>query len=123
MIGINEMGRGTLEGFIEEYKKVVYRMKELQPNAIIIMEAIMKVGGKKSETDAIFNNMNITLRNEAIARLADNEKIFYFDMNPAVVDEEGNLSAEYSFDGVHLKAQYVQIWRDYLYANGIVRIE
>ncbi|MBQ8591135.1 MAG: acylhydrolase [Lachnospiraceae bacterium] len=123
MIGINEMGRGTLEGFMEEYTKVVKRIKELQPDAIIILEAIMKVGKEKSDSDDIFNNVNITKRNAAIAELADNESIFYFDMNPAVVDEDGNLNAEYSFDGIHLKAQYVQIWKDYLYANGIVRTE
>lgn len=123
MIGINEMGRGTLEGFMEEYTKVVNRIRELQPNAVIILEAIMKVGKTKSDTDAIFNNVNIEKRNNAISKLADNETIFYFDMNPTVVDEEGNLNKEYSFDGIHLKAQYVQIWKDYLYANGVVAVE
>lgn len=123
MVGINEMGRGTTEQFAEEYTKVVERIAELQPDALIILEAIMYVGKEKSESDPIFNNANIALRNEAISRLADNQRIFYFDMNPTVLDEEGNLRKEYSFDGVHLRGQYMQIWKDYLYANGIVEAE
>lgn len=123
MIGINEMGRGTLDEFMAEYTKVVERIKELQPDAVVILEAIMKVGAKKSDSDPIFNNPNITARNEAISKLADNKRVFYFDMNPVVVDEKGNLNAQYSFDGIHLKAQYVQIWKDFLYANGVVEEE
>lgn len=123
MVGINEMGRGTLEEFTAEYTRVVERIAELQPDAIIILEAIMYVGKNKSESDPVFNNSNIAARNEAIARLSDNRKIFYFDMNPTVTDEEGNLRKEYSFDGVHLRGQYVRIWKDYLYANGVVEAE
>lgn len=123
MIGINEMGRGTLDEFIAEYTRVVERIKELQPDAVVILEAIMKVGQKKSDKDAIFNNPNITARNEAIAGLADNKRVFYFDMNPTVVDEQGALNAQYSFDGIHLKAEYIQIWKDFLYTNGVVEAE
>ncbi len=120
MVGINEMGRGTVEEFGVEYAKVVERIAALQPDALIILEAIMYVGKEKSDSDEIFNNANIALRNAAIASLADNKRIFYFDMNPTVIDEEGFLRKDYSFDGVHLRGQYVSIWRDYLYTNGVV---
>ena len=35
MIGINEMGTGTVDSFIEKYQEVVAHLQELQPNAII----------------------------------------------------------------------------------------
>lgn len=34
-IGINEMGRGTLDGFMEQYAQSVQKFRELQPDAII----------------------------------------------------------------------------------------
>lgn len=36
-------------------------------------------------------------------------------------DENGNLISDYTFDQIHLKAKYYQLWKDYLFAHGIVR--
>lgn len=45
-IGINEMGRGTLDGFMNEYQNTVEKFKTLQPDAIIYVQAIMHVTSK-----------------------------------------------------------------------------
>lgn len=121
MLGINEMGTGTTETFMEEYKAVVDRIRELQPDAVIFVEGIMKVTGSKDAEDPIFNNKNIEEKNAAIAQLADNRNIFYIDVNEAVCDAEGNLNAEYTIDEVHLKAKYYEIWKQFLLEHGIER--
>ena len=118
-IGINEMGTGTVDTFMKKYEEAVQRIGELQPDAIIYVEAIMKVGKEKSETDPIFNNAGITERNDRIAQLADGQKIFYIDMNEVVCDEEGNLSAEESFDQLHLYGGNYGLWVDFLKTKGI----
>ena len=118
-IGINEMGTGTVDTFMKKYEEAVQRFQELQPDAIIYVEAIMKVGKEKSETDPIFNNAGITERNDRIAQLADGQKIFYIDMNEVVCDEEGNLSAEQSFDQLHLYGGNYYLWVDFLKTKGI----
>lgn len=123
MVGINELGRGNTELFMEQYAKVVNRIRELQPDAIIFVEGIMRVAGKKNASDAIFNNTNINEKNERIRELADNKDIFYIDVNEVVCDEEGNLNADYTSDEVHLKAVYYQIWKEFLLEHGIVREE
>lgn len=123
MVGINELGRGNTELFMEQYARVVERIRELQPDAIIFVEGIMRVAGKKNATDAIFNNTNINEKNERIRELANNRDIFYIDVNEAVCDEEGNLNAAYTFDEVHLKAAYYEIWKEFLLEHGIVREE
>ena len=48
MVGINEMGTGTPESFFEEYARAVYRIRQLQPQAIVFVEGIMRVAGEKS---------------------------------------------------------------------------
>lgn len=121
MLGINELGTGTTKSFMEEYKKVVARLRELQPDAILFVEGIMRVTGTKNEEDPIFNNTNINEKNNEIAKLADGKDIFYIDVNDAVCDEKGNLNSEYTVDDVHLKAQYYSIWKEFLLKHGIVR--
>lgn len=119
MVGINELGRGTTEDFMEKYTEVVDTLHEWNPDARIIIQGIMKVSKKKDTEDKVFNNSNITGRNHAIATLADNYHIFYIDMNEAVCDEEGNLNAEYTHDQIHLLGMYNDLWKDFLMTKGI----
>lgn len=119
MIGINEMGTGTVESFLEKYQEVVNHLQELQPDAIIYLQAIMKVTTERSAQGDYINNEGIVARNEGIAQMADNERIFYLDVNPLICDETGGMEPSYTFDGVHLKAKYIEIWKDYLKTHAI----
>ena len=121
MLGINELGRGTTESFFQVYADAVNRIRMLQPDALIFIQGIMRVGEEKNSTDAVFNNANINARNQAISMMADNRSIFYLEINDAVCDETGNLISDYTFDQIHLKAKYYQLWKDYLLAHGILR--
>ena len=62
MIGINEMGTGTPESFFEAYARAVYKIRELQPDAIIFVQGIMRVAGQKNASDPVFNNTNWYIR-------------------------------------------------------------
>lgn len=123
MLGINELGRGTTETFIEEYKKVIEKLQKLQPDAIIFVEGIMKVSKKKSDSDPIFNNKNIKDKNDHLVLLADNKDIFYIDVNEAIADKTGGIPEKYTFDNIHLKAAYYSIWTDFLLKHGVIREE
>lgn len=119
MVGINELGRGTTEDFMAKYTEVVDTLHELCPDAKIMIQGIMHVSEKKSSSDAIFNNSNISARNNAIATLADNVHFFYIDMNEAVCDENGNLNAEYTHDQIHLLGMYNDLWKQFLLEHGV----
>lgn len=122
-IGINEMGRGTLEGFMEKYAQSVEMMEQLQPGAIIYVQAIMKVTKEKSDSDAIFNNAGIQARNEEIQKLADGERVFYIDVNEVVCDENGGLKESLTFDNLHLYGSKYDIWVNFLKTKGIKEAE
>lgn len=119
MIGINEMGTGDVDYFISHYEEAVNRIKELQPGAIIYLQSILRVTAERSEKGDYINNEGIDARNERIAELADNQTVFYLDINSVVCDESGGLNPEYTFDGVHLYAQYIHIWKEYLMSHGV----
>lgn len=118
MLGINELGRGTPDTFAEEFRRVVKRIQELQPDAVIVMEAIMHVTETKDAEETYINNAEINARNEKLKELADSEGVYWLDVNPVTDDgEKGCLVEEYSFDGVHLKVKYIDIWKDFILEN------
>ena len=94
-------------------------MQQLQPDAVIYLQAIMKVTAERSGQGDYITNEGIEARNEEIAKLADDEKIFYLDVNPLICDETGGMVASYTYDGVHLKAQYIPIWLDFLKEHAV----
>ena len=120
MLGINELGTGTAESWAAQYKVLLDEVRELQPDAIIFLQAIFHTTQKKSDA-TFYKNSTIDERNAELQKLADNKDVFYIDSNPVFDDDTGALTAEYSGDGVHVKAPYYTMWRDYLYQFGVVR--
>ncbi len=120
-IGINEMGTGTVDSFMEAYQEAVNRLRELQPDADLFLCGIMYVRQSKSESDPIFNNPGIRERNDRIAQLADQNTIFYLDINEVTSDETGNLNPDYTWDEVHLLGKYNVLWTEYLSKHGICK--
>lgn len=118
-IGINEMGRGNLESFMQQYEMSLQKFKQLQPDAVIYVQGIMRVTKEKSDADKIFNNEGICARNDRIAQLADNRTVFYIDMNEVVCDGQGNLRDDLTFDDLHLFGSKYGIWVDFLKTKGI----
>lgn len=121
MLGINEMGTGTLEAFVKKYGECIQRIRELQPDAVIFLQAVMEVSAERSGQGDYVTNEGIRERNSAIREMADGVTYIFLDVNPLLCDEEGGLKPDYSYDGVHLKAQYVEIWENFLMDHGVVK--
>ena len=123
MLGVNELGTGTAETYYQQFKKVVDRIKELQPDAIIFVESIIHVADFADDEGGYVNNKAINERNSWLKKLADNEKVFYIDANEVLDDEDGALHSDWTFDGIHLKAENIKPWKQYILAHGVVKDE
>lgn len=121
MVGINECGFGTPETFYEKYSDVIKRIRLMQPDAIIYIEGNLLVTDEESAKDTKITNENISARNELIATIANQTDIFYIDINESRLCENGSLKPEYTWDQVHIKAQYYDIWREFLMEHAVVR--
>lgn len=119
MVGINECGTGTPESFYERYRDVVMDIRRLQPEALIFIQGNLFVTQKKSEDGDSITNENIAARNNLIATLANQKDIFYIDINESSLCDEGALISDYTWDQVHVKAQYYPIWKDFLLRHAI----
>ena len=118
MLGINELGYNQ-EKTLKKYKDLLKFVQEKQSNAIIYIEANLHVAAERSNKDKKINNININKINNEISKLADNEKIFFIDVNEKFDDENGNLSSNYTQDNVHIYAKYYKEWSDWLSQNAV----
>ena len=119
MLGMNELGYGNTEMYLEQYRQVLIQIREWQPEAIIYIMANLHVSEEKNNMETEFNNMNINSKNAASAELANGTDVFYLDVNPVFTDEEGYLNAELTFDGVHLYAKHYDAWREFLLEHAV----
>lgn len=121
MVGINECSYGTPESFYELYREVIEDIRKLQPEALIFIESNLLVTQSKSDSDQGITNENISSRNELIATLANQKDTFYVDINQSSLCENGALLPEFTWDQIHIKAQYYTVWKDFLLEHGIVK--
>jgi lysophospholipase L1-like esterase len=113
MLGINELGTGTTEYFVSHYADMIARIQAADPDVKIYIQSIFYVSQAKNDSSE-FKNDTIRARNQALAALANGTDIFYLEVNTVLSNQTGALLSEYTGDGVHLKAKYYPLWRDYL---------
>jgi lysophospholipase L1-like esterase len=109
-LGMNELGYPSVDNYISKYKQMLTDIQAKQPGVPIYIESIIQVTKEKSDSHEYMTKQRIDEFNAALAQLADNETIFYIDVNPQLIDDEGYLKADYSSDGVHLVYGKYAIW-------------
>jgi hypothetical protein len=120
MLGINEAGRGTAVSFANQFKEDILYIRQAQPTAKIVIVGITGVTRAYSNSNADRSTDNLATRNVFLSYLANGVDVFYLDLNDSVCDDDGAMYAEYSYDGVHLKAQYYDLWADYICSHAFV---
>ena len=122
LLGINEIGY-SYDWIVTRYEKLISRLQELQPGAVIVIQSNMHVTKAKSDSSPkTFNNTRINELNRRLSELADGKKVFYLSFESIFDGADGNMNPDYSGDGVHLKAKSYKIWRDYLLSEGMLRL-
>lgn len=116
LLGINEMGY-DLDKTVSKYKELVNKIQASQDGAIIYIQANLHVTETKSKSSSTFSNSRINNLNSKLAQIANNQNIFYIDINEEFDDENGNLPSSYSQDGVHIYAKYYKDWTNWITEN------
>lgn len=117
MLGYNELGWPYPEEFIKYYAKVLDLIKEANPAAEIYVECVIPVArtitgsGVDPETE---NNENIARFNRYIREMCKEQKVYFLNVQEALVDSEGYLPDGAASDGIHMKKEYCMKWLDYI---------
>lgn len=113
MLGLNEIG-DSIDYTTGMYKSLVEQIQQVQPSALIFLEANLHVTNWYSQQNPSQSNERLDTYNQKIAELANNTNIFYIDINEIFDDENGALPADYTGDGIHPYAKYYTDWSEWL---------
>lgn len=119
MFGINEAGYDT-DVFAAKFRTVVEEIRSYQPDAIIYIQSILYVTQKHESSYPVFSSDNLKAKNAKLKEMANGVDVFYLEVNDVLNDGTDHLPSDYTGDGVHLKANYYYLWRDYVMANAVV---
>lgn len=119
MLGINELGY-DFEQTVGRFQSMINNIQNLQPDALIFLQANLHITEKKSASSPIYNNENINRFNQEVEKLADSRQLFYLDVNELFDDENGNLSVEYTVDESHVLGKYYADWVDWILKHAII---
>ncbi|MDO4294675.1 MAG: GDSL-type esterase/lipase family protein [bacterium] len=120
MLGINEMGY-PYESTVAKYQKLVDRVRELQPSALLFLQANLHVTKEKSEANPMYSNEKINQLNQAIQEMTDGSTSFYLDVNELFDDDTGSLAPEYTVDNAHVLGKYYAEWARWILTKTIQR--
>jgi lysophospholipase L1-like esterase len=108
MIGTNNSGNNTSEQIAEGVKAIVDKLKEKLPETKVLVLAIFPRGANKDDVRRKVNQG----ANELIAKLADDKQVFFLDIGPKFLAEDGTLSKEVMPDLLHLNEKSYRIWAE-----------
>ena len=113
-LGINETPLGP-DGIMRSYQKIIDRVRQLEPEAIIVLMGCMAVTEKYESNSRVDMNV-IHQLNEKLKNLADSdpEVYRYCDTSAWSSGDNGYLIPEISHDGCHLYAERYADWCAFL---------
>ncbi len=121
-LGVNELGYYDDEGFYRGYCQALDSIRAIQPNAVIYIqgliplneEVITQTGGRTYLT-----NEHLRVYNDLMRKAAQEKQVVFLDLYSEFVDENGELPAEDSRDGVHLRSDGCKQWLAYLQTHTV----
>ncbi|MDO4815847.1 MAG: DUF4358 domain-containing protein [Bacillota bacterium] len=118
LLGINELGWGSSERFIECYKELVGLVKSAHPEAQIYIIGNMPLGDKAVESGDWLTNDNVVRFNEYIKQVASEEEVYYIDAYN-LLQVDGRLPADAANDGIHVQPEVSKQLVEYLMSHTV----
>ncbi|MFA5689840.1 MAG: platelet-activating factor acetylhydrolase IB subunit [Kiritimatiellales bacterium] len=118
MIGTNNSGRDSAEEIADGIKAIVARIRHKLPETKILVLAIFPRGDAAQRADktgdATYNEKwaKNDQASETVAKIADNKKIFYLNINQAFLDADGVLRRSVMPDLLHLNEDSYRVWAE-----------
>lgn len=118
-IGTNDMNTAAyrLETLLERYEEILGSIQEHLPQAKLTLlayyplcEPVMAQDPHMKEILQFRNNQTIAQANQGVKDMAKRLDLSFVDCNQGITDNQGNLKAEYTIEGMHIYGDgYAQI--------------
>jgi lysophospholipase L1-like esterase len=107
LIGINDLGDGHGLDLMEQgYRELLQRLHAEAPDSRLHVESLLPTRGHYARLNAHIRAFNDRLRHLAAENHAD-----YLDLHALLLDEQGELKADCTREGLHLNERGYQIWQ------------
>ena len=116
-LGVNELGYNNDQGFYDAYCQAIDAIRACQPNAVIYIQGLIPLNEDQiaaSGGSPYLTNEHLLVYNDLMKQAAQEKQVVFLDLNPEFAGPDGQLPADASNDGVHLKKAYCQAWLEYL---------
>jgi lysophospholipase L1-like esterase len=109
LVGVNDLLFQTRPDEVgAQYRELVQRIRRESPDTELLLLSIPPVNNDLRNTR--LDNTDIKTLNAHIAQIAHDFALRYLDLHARLTDPNGNLSAEFTEDGVHLNgAGYLEL--------------
>ena len=117
-LSFGEAELGDTEGFIEDYKTLISKIKKYQPDAKLYIMSVTPVTEEKDEkAEDGFTNKNVKAINKLLKQLAEDTNAVYCDLFDAVSNSKDVLPESAAEDGIHLERSYCEKSLVYIQKN------
>jgi lysophospholipase L1-like esterase len=111
MIGINDLISLSAKTVAKNLKELVSTIRKLSPGTKLYVQSILPVNNSVARTGR--KNKDVVYVNSEISAFCkDKTNVEYIDLYDVLADEEGNLKAEYTYDGAHLNGAAYLKWKE-----------
>ena len=124
LMGVNDISEGiSLEQSIQNIQEMIQMTKSQSPQTHIVLQAVypINITGRKEFYEKFQigdrDNERIYQFNQELEKLAAAEKVTFLNVNEQLMDEQGELKYEYSFDGLHPNIDGYMAIRDFIIQN------
>src|ERR1043166_7889678 len=98
MIGINDLGSGhTVDAMETGYREILQKIHDKAPAIRVHVESVLPTRGNYANHNAPVRDFNERLR-----KLATEFAYDYIDLHKLMLDDQGELKAEFTPEGLHL---------------------
>ena len=115
-LGLNDCN-APYDLLMDAYAEFLYTVRQLQPDAVIILQSIITLGREKASSEWYFSLENLKQVDAGIRDFADGHHVVFIDANTHFADEAGYLPDEMSFDGCHFEISGYQAWARWIMEN------
>ncbi|MGV6947063.1 GDSL-type esterase/lipase family protein [Sphingobacterium kyonggiense] len=111
MIGVNDLKRNVPVSFIlENYKRIITKIQKESPKTKIYLSSLLPINESKLiEAFKQVKNADLQHINSELRKISQAYKqVTFVDLHPVLADDNGQLKADLTPDGIHLEvAAYV----------------
>jgi len=108
MLGTNNLSRNPVDEIVDGDRLIIEEFKKRQPQAKVLLLGIFP-----RNTDPA-SQIRATIKeiNSRLAKLADNNRVFYMDIGEKFLTADGILTTEIMADGLHPTEKGYQVWAE-----------